>query len=126
MSLSLVVAGVAALMGVGLIVVGAQYLLAPEATAATFGLPVRPDGSGLAWLNVKGIRDVVSGLVILPLLVSGQFELLGWCLLIAALTPIGDALIVLRHGGSKALAYGVHAATAATLVVLAALLLLVS
>jgi Domain of unknown function (DUF4267) len=47
---------------------------------------------------------------------------LGWFELAASTIPIGDALIVLRRNGSKATAYGVHGATAAVLLVTAALL----
>jgi uncharacterized protein DUF4267 len=42
-----------------------------------------------------------------------------------AYIPIADAMIVLRSGGPKAVAYGVHAATAAVMVIDAAVLLTV-
>ncbi len=124
MSLVYLAAGLAGLMGAGIIVIGARYLLAPAATAATFGLPDRPEGEVVAWLNVKGVRDIVTGLLGLALLATGQFHTLGWFLLIAALIPIGDAVIVLRHRGSKNFAYGMHGGTATAMVVLASLLLL--
>ncbi|MGH9632417.1 MAG: DUF4267 domain-containing protein, partial [Bryobacteraceae bacterium] len=59
------------------------------------------------------------------LLATGQFRSLGWFLLIVALIPIGDAVIVLRHHGSKSLAYGMHGGTAAALVATGVILLLV-
>ena len=49
-------------------------------------------------------------------------HLLGWFELAASIIPIGDAIIVLRRGGPKATAYGVHATTAAVLLTTAALL----
>ena len=58
------------------------------------------------------------------LLIAGQFTGLAWFLLPAALIPIGDALIVPRHGGSKALAHSVHGGTAVVMVATALMLLL--
>ncbi|MGH3678045.1 MAG: DUF4267 domain-containing protein [Mycobacterium sp.] len=117
-------AGLAGLLAVAIIVVGICYLVAPLATAATFGLPGRASESTVGWLHVKGIRDVVPGLLGLYLLATRQFDTLGWVVLIIALIPIGDTLIVLGHQGSKGRAYGIHAATAVALVVAALLLLL--
>ena len=44
-------------------------------------------------------------------------------MLAATLIPIGDPVIVIRHHGSKATAYGVHGATAAFILATACLLL---
>ncbi len=43
-------------------------------------------------------------------------------MLLVALAPLGDTLIVLRHGGTKAVAYGIHFATAVAVLVSAGLL----
>jgi len=43
-------------------------------------------------------------------------------LLAATVIPVGDAVIVLRRGGQKARAYGVHGATAAAMVAIAVIL----
>ena len=45
-------------------------------------------------------------------------------MLTATLTPLADAAVVLRHGGSRAVALGIHGATAVVMVLDAALLLL--
>ncbi len=113
------------LCGLGIITAGVQYLLAPEKTAKSFGLPVWPNDRGLAWLNVKGIRDVVSGLVVLIPLVLGQYHVLAYLLLAAAVTPIGDALTILRYRGNKTLAYAMHGGTAVA-VLIASVLFFVS
>jgi hypothetical protein len=114
----------AALIGFGIIAIGTRYVLAPQASASTFGLREWPHVGANGWLNVKGVRDIVSGLVILVPLALGQTQLVGFMLLAAAITPFGDALIVLRGGGSKALAYGMHGATGVVVLVTAALFLL--
>jgi hypothetical protein len=113
----------AVLLGGGIIWVGVRYLLAPQASASTFGMRGWPAETDNGWLNVKGVRDVVSGIVILVPLALGQTQLVGLILLASALTPFGDAVIVLRSGGSKALAYGMHAGTGVAALVAGALFL---
>ena len=43
-------------------------------------------------------------------------------MLAVALVPLGDTLIVLRHGGTRAAAFGIHVATAVVVLASAALL----
>ena len=43
-------------------------------------------------------------------------------MLVVALVPLGDAVIVLRNGGTKATAFGIHFATAVVVLLSAALL----
>ncbi|MGI5492941.1 DUF4267 domain-containing protein [Microtetraspora malaysiensis] len=103
--------------------VGVSYLLAPQSMAPNFGLPSWPHGEGVGFLAVKGVRDVVSGLVILTVALAGNRRVLGWVTLAIALTPIGDMFIVLLSGGAPAIAFGVHGATAAAVILAGSLLL---
>ena len=49
----------AALMALGIIVIGCFYLLSPERISGTFGLkPPASDADTRAWLRPKGIRDI--------------------------------------------------------------------
>ncbi|MFC8074618.1 DUF4267 domain-containing protein [Streptomyces sp. NPDC057307] len=114
----------AGLIGAGVILMGARAFWAPEA-AAGFGIPDTPteDSSFRAWLTVKAVRDIASGLFIFILLAGATPHLLGWFMLAAAGIPVGDALIVLRSNGPKATAYGVHGATAAVMLLIGVLLL---
>ena len=114
----------AAVLGVAVIVMGAAYLIVPVASAKGFGLPEWPDGALAAWLNIKGIRDLAMGVATLVMLAAAGPHAMGWYLLVAAVVPVGDALIVLRHKGSKALAYGMHGATAVVVAAIGAVLLL--
>jgi hypothetical protein len=45
-------------------------------------------------------------------------------MLIATLIPIADAMIVLRQGGSKTIAFGVHGSTAVAMLIISGLLLI--
>jgi hypothetical protein len=112
------------LTGLGIMFVGGQYLLAPEKSAKTFGLPSWPTEQAAAWLNLKGIRDVVSGLVILIPLALGQFQIVGYLMLAAAITPLGDALTILKYRGNKTLAYAMHGGTALAVIIGGVLFLL--
>jgi hypothetical protein len=124
MPLTIAATVLAAVIGLGIIWIGIRFLLAPQATASGFGLPEWPATNANSWLNVKGVRDIVSGLVILVPLALGYTEVVGWLLLAAAVTPFGDALIVLRNGGNKALAYGMHAGTGVAVIVAGVLFLI--
>ncbi len=115
--------GLTVLTGLGISYVGLTYLFTPADTAPGFGLPAWPHGDATGFLNVKGIRDLVSGIAVLTLLATRQRRALGWLMLAESLTPLGDAIIVLGHGGSAATAYGVHGATAVAVAAAGALLL---
>ncbi|MEV6606079.1 DUF4267 domain-containing protein [Kutzneria sp. NPDC051319] len=114
----------AAVLGVAVIGMGAGYLLAPVTNAKGFGLPEWPEGTLAAWLNIKGIRDVGMGVAILVLLATAGPHVMGWYLLVSAIVPLGDWLIILRHKGSKAVAFSVHFSTAVVVAAVAAALLL--
>jgi len=61
---SVIPLSVAALVAVGIIVIGCFYLVSPERISGTFGLnPPARDADTRAWLRPKGIRDVAAGLV---------------------------------------------------------------
>jgi Domain of unknown function (DUF4267) len=118
--------GLCGLIGLGIIFVGARFLLAPVAAAADFGVAVEQDGGDIgAYLSVKGVRDIVSGIFVIILLVDGAPRLLAWFVLAATLIPVGDALIVLRNRGPKVAVYGWHGGTAALMLVTAGLLFFV-
>ena len=102
-----------------------RYLLDPEPAAAGFGIPGEfgESSNAPAWLAVKASRDLAIAIVIAILLIAGAHRNLGYPMLAIALIPIADGAIVLRSGGPKTLAYGVHWATAALMLIDAALLI---
>jgi Domain of unknown function (DUF4267) len=87
-------------------------------------ISVRPDAHWGAYLSVKGVRDISSGLFTVILMLNGSARLLGWFILAATIIPLSDAVIVLRHGGTQAVAFGIHGATAGVMLVIAGLMLL--
>lgn len=113
--------GLAVLLVLFVVFIGARFLVSPQAAAAGFGVPAKPDGD-TAYLTVKGLRDFTSGIIGLALLAFADAHAVAWFMLAVALTPLGDTLIVLRHGGTKAAAFGIHFATAVIVLISAALL----
>lgn len=95
---------------------GTEFILSPEATAPSFGLPSWPPGDGGGFLAIKGIRDVVMALVLGILLATGHRRALGWVLLVEALAAYGDMATVLAHHGAVAIALGIHGLTATYMV----------
>jgi len=114
----------AALMAVAIIVVGCFYLISPERMTGSFGLkPPASDAETRAWLRLKGIRDVVSGLVVLTLMLTTDARTVGIALLVEAIVPLGDMSNVLGSGGSKSAAFSIHGVTCAVMVVVGLLLI---
>ncbi|MFD0360100.1 DUF4267 domain-containing protein [Nocardia sp. GCM10030253] len=113
--------GLAIFLIVFVLFIGARFLLTPESAAEGFGVPAKPDGDA-AYLTVKGLRDFTSGVLGLALIIFADADAVGWYMLAVSLTPFGDTLIVLRNGGTKATAFGIHFATAVVVLISAALL----
>jgi Domain of unknown function (DUF4267) len=112
------------LVSVGIIVIGCFYLASPQRILGGFGLkPPAPDAATHAWLRLKGIRDVASGLVVLTMMLTADRRSLGIALLVLAVIPLGDMSIVLGSGGSKSKAFSIHGVTCAVMLVAGLLLI---
>ncbi|WP_439404893.1 DUF4267 domain-containing protein [Bradyrhizobium sp. DASA03076] len=117
---------VALLAALGIIAIGLMYLANPQGATQSFGLPLPEQGPNVAWwLRLKGVRDVVSGLVVLALMAWGGPRMVGLVLLIEAIIPVGDMSLIFAARGSAARALGVHGLTAA-LMIAAAIALIAS
>ena len=115
----------AGLIAAGTILISVRAFWAPQA-AAGFGIPGTPtdEPTFQAWLSVKAVRDIASGVFILVLLVAATPHVLGWFMLAAAGIPVGDALIVLRSNGPRAAVYGIHGGAALVMLAISAVQLL--
>jgi len=110
--------GLAIALDVFIVYIGVRFLLQPEPAASGYGVPSRPS----AYLSVKGVRDITYGVLGLALLAFAGHLAAAWFMLVVALVPLGDTLIVLRGGGTRATAFGIHFATAVVVLISAALL----
>jgi hypothetical protein len=114
----------AALVAVGIIVIGCFYLVSPEQIAGTFGLkPPASDADTRAWLRLKGIRDIAAGLVVLTMMLAADRRFVGMALLVEAIIPFGDMSIILGSGGSKSKAFSIHGVTCAVMLAVGLLLI---
>jgi len=85
-------------LAAGIIYIGLRFMISPETGAEGFGLPfVHADD--VVYGRVKGIRDVISGLVAVPLLWMRLRKATAWVLTILILVPAADFLIVLAANG---------------------------
>jgi hypothetical protein len=112
----------AGLIAVAIIFVGARFLWDPAAASGGFGIANSPSPSTgfTAWLAVKGTRDIVAGLFVFLLMAEGSPRLLGEFLLVASLIALGDAATVVRSGGSRTAAFGIHGLTALIIIAVGA------
>jgi Domain of unknown function (DUF4267) len=114
----------AALMAVAIIVIGCFYLIPPERVSGSFGRkPPASDADTRAWLRPKGIRDVVSGLVVLTMMLTTDTRSVGIAPLVEAIVPLGDMSILLGSGGSRSKALSIHGVTCAVMLVVGLLLI---
>ena len=114
----------AALLAVAIIVIGCFYVISPQRMTGSFGLkPPASDADTRAWLRLKGIRDVASGLVVLTMMLTADRRSVGIALLVVAIVPLGDMSIILGSGGSKSKAFSIHGVTCAVMLIVGLLLI---
>jgi hypothetical protein len=105
--------GMALLLALAIIAIGTQYVVSPRTATRSFGLPLPEDGANVAWwLRLKGVRDIVAGLAVLAFMAWGAPRGVGLILLVEAIIPVGDMLIILAAKGSTKSAFGIHGLTA--------------
>ena len=112
--------GMALLLALGIIAIGMLYLASPMTATRSFGLPLPGNGANLAWwLRLKGVRDIVSGLAVLAFMMWGAPGAVGIILLVEAIIPASDMLLILAAKGSTKRAFCMHGLTAVIMVLAA-------
>jgi hypothetical protein len=106
----------ALLIGVGIIYIGINGLLHPEAAAEAYGMPLHAS-SDFSFVRIKAVRDIVSGLFALAFLFLKRRRELSVLLLLAALIPIGDFLLVLLTGDHQIVHLAIHSGTALYIII---------
>jgi hypothetical protein len=108
------------LLALAIIMIGVSYIASPMTTVRSFGLPLPVDSPSIpSWLRLKGVRDVVTGLLVLAFMVWGNQWMVGLVLLVQTLIPIGDMMVILTGRGSAKHALGIHAVTAMVMLIVA-------
>ena len=104
-----------------IIAIGINFILNPPGASTGYGIPIH-DPAAFPFMWIKGIRDIFSGLVILPFLWRGDRRTTATVFLIAIVVPIADGFVILRHLGFAPPIY-IHWGTALYMMVVAAFLL---
>ncbi|WP_327089790.1 DUF4267 domain-containing protein [Nonomuraea sp. NBC_01738] len=117
--------GLAVILNLFIAFIGWRFLFQPMPAAAGYGVAAKADGDP-AYLTIKGMRDLTYGILGLALLFFVGMRAEAWYMLVVAILPLGDVFIVLRNGGTKAVAFGIHFATAVVVLLSSALLFIAS
>ena len=106
---------------VAIIAIGINFILNPVGASAGFGIPIH-DAAAFPFMWIKGIRDIFSGLVVLPFLLKADRRTTATLFAISIVVPLGDGLVILRHLGFAPPIY-VHWGTALYMMIVAVFLL---
>jgi len=87
------------LLALGIIFVGVKFLIVPSLGATDFGISLA-DAHDVAFGRIKGIRDIFSGIVLLPLLWMRMRYAAAWVFTTAIIVPVTDGMIVLATNGA--------------------------
>jgi len=87
------------LLALGIIFVGIRFLIIPSVGAAGFGISLA-DEHDAAFGRIKGIRDIFSGVVLLPLLWMRMRYAAAWVFTTTIIVPLTDGMIVLSNNGA--------------------------
>ncbi|WP_410014785.1 DUF4267 domain-containing protein [Sodalis sp. C49] len=116
--------GLALFLALAIIAIGSLYMVNPTAATRSFGLPLPESGVNIPWwLRLKGVRDLTTGFMVLAFMAWDTPRGVGLILLVGALIPVGDMLLILAAKGSAKSAFGIHLPTAALMVLTAMLML---
>jgi hypothetical protein len=110
----------ALLVPVGIIAIGINFILNPIGASAAYGIPIH-DPTAFPFMWIKGIRDIFSGLAILPFLLRGDRRTTATLFAIAIFIPLSDGLVILAHLGFAPPIF-IHWGTALYMTIVAALL----
>ena len=86
------------LIALGIIFLGVRFIADPNAGANGFGIPFSRQRD-LPFGRIKGIRDIFSGLALLPLLFQRMRRATAWVFTAATVIPAADCLTVLTTNG---------------------------
>lgn len=83
---------------IGIIVIGINFILNPVGASSGYGIPIH-DPNSFPFMWIKGIRDIFSGLVMLPFLFGGNRKVAAILFAIAIFIPFSDGLVIISHLG---------------------------
>jgi Domain of unknown function (DUF4267) len=104
-----------------IIAVGINFILNPVGASTGYGIPIH-DPAAFPFMWIKGIRDVVTGVIVLMFLFRGDRRTTATIFALATLIPLGDGVVILRHLGFAPPIF-IHWGTALYMMIVSAFLL---
>ncbi len=105
------------LLALGIILIGLRFILQPQVGAIGYGIAFSNDHDAV-YGRVKGIRDIFSGIVLLPFLIMGMRKATAWVFTAATVVPLADFLIIAITNGTADLEHLlVHGITALVMII---------
>jgi hypothetical protein len=109
-------------LALGIIFIGIRFILQPQVGAAGYGIPFNHEPDAV-YGKIKGIRDIFSGIVLLPLLVMRMQKATAWVFTTTIVVPAFDFLIILYTNGVGDVAHLlIHGITALVMIITSFLL----
>jgi hypothetical protein len=103
-------------LALGIIFIGVRFILRPVVGAIGYGIAFS-DQQDAVYGKIKGIRDVFSGIVLLPLLIMRMRKATAWVFTTAIVVPVVDFLIIrFTHGAGDLEHLLVHGVTALVMI----------
>lgn len=104
-------------VALGIIFIGVRFILQPQDGALEYGISFNNQHDAV-YGKIKGIRDVFSGIVLLPLLIMHMRKPTAWVFTTAIVVPSADFLIVHSINGTGDLEHlSIHGITALVMIV---------
>lgn len=83
---------------VGIIGIGINFIFNPVGASTGYGIPIH-DPNSFPFMWIKGIRDIFSGLVILPFLFGENRKVTAILFAIAVFIPLCDGVVIISQLG---------------------------
>ena len=105
------------ILALGIIFIGIRFILQPQAGATGYGISFN-DELDAVYGKTKGIRDIFTGIALLPLLIMRMRKATALVFTAAIVVPVADLLIILSTNGAGDLEHLlIHGVTALVMIV---------
>lgn len=106
----------------GIIYIGIRFIIHPEVGALGYGIPFE-NMHDAAYGKIKGIRDIFSGMVLLPFLWLKMRKVVAFVFTATIIVPVFDFLVILSYNGSGDISHLlIHGITALVMIITSVLL----
>jgi hypothetical protein len=110
------------ILALGIIFIGIRFITNPDIGGLGYGIPFK-HADDTVYGRIKGIRDLFSGLVLLPMLWMRMRKAVAWVFTVSIVVPAFDFLVILCNNSSSDISHLlIHGITAVVMVTTSILL----